>query len=761
MGGDGQCFPSGRATPSIGALQRILRYAQNDDRGVDDLVSVGSHWSEWVVTILTASFRADTLDSVRHHAEQAWASGAEAVELRIDEFRDAPEVLADYLRQQADKTWILTCRSVAEGGRCAAGPADRWAWLQAAARETNAYVDFEWSDWQRGFDATWTPTWRGRPRLILSSHPMEGGPGDAETRTNEMLSGSEAIAAKFAYRPADINDSFAALDLMHRFGDRVVAVCMEEEGLWTRILAKKFGAFASYAALDDGSSTAPGQCTVREMRERFRWASQNAETRVFGVMGDPVSQSLSPALFNHWFAEQGINAVYVPLRVTSAGGGAARFLAECRRRPWLLVGGLSVTHPHKTAVFAASGAAVDRAGQSIGAVNTLVFREGRVFAHNTDSHAALDSLIAALGISRTDLRGLPVDILGAGGAARAVLSVLRDYGADVTLYARSEGPRRRLQAEFGCLTLEWPCRVARQGKVLINCTNVGMAPHIPESPMPPDALIGCELVFDLIYNPSETQLLKDASLRGIRTLNGMDMFIRQAAVQFELFTGRSPDSASALRLLTHELGWHPPATAASRFTPVVSRGDTQRVEGRDAEDLKRTIALIGLRGTGKTAVGRALAELLNDWHVDTDEVVEQQAGKSIATIFAEEGEDGFRRRESAALALALAQAPAVLSVGGGAILQPRNVDLLRSRTRVVRLTAPNEVLVQRLSNDPTSTSRRPALTGLPPAQEIERLRRERAVIEESVSELDIDTSARTPKAIALEIATALLGLPAA
>ena len=142
---------------------------------------------------------------------------------------------------------------------------------------------------------------------------------------------------------------------------------------------------------------------------------------------------------------------------------------------------------------------------------------------------------------------------GAGGAARAVLAGLRYYGCPVTIYARAPQKVEAVARAFDCRLKRWEERRSRTGVVLVNCTSVGMWPETAASPMPPAALDGCRLVFDLIYNPLETRLLKDATARGAGTLNGLEMFLRQAALQFELWTSKKPGVLQVRDSITGEL----------------------------------------------------------------------------------------------------------------------------------------------------------------------------------------------------------------
>jgi 3-dehydroquinate dehydratase/shikimate dehydrogenase len=523
------------------------------------------------MTLLVTSIAPARLGELKARAEDAWALGADAVEVRIDTFEDDPAGLAAYLKARDDCTWIVTCRSRAEGGDFAGNLAERVSLLVAAASETNAYVDFELADWRRSRDlqesvrlAAARTDGEGH-RLVLSAHDFSVGSaprtvagdgpqnGPYSAIVEELLGEDDATAGKIAYQSNHINDSFDALDLMHQHGGRLAAICMGEDGLWSRVLARKFGAFASYCSLSPDSETAPGQLTLADMMHRYYWGTIDASTRVFGVLGDPVGHSMSPALFNRWFADANVNAVYLPLRVRRADDSLPRFLDACVRRPWLDVGGFSVTLPHKTDALDWVGPGADHLAARIGALNTLVFRDDRALGYNTDCHAAIDSIVHALGCERGDLNGLPADVLGSGGAARAILAGLRNFGCEVTLFGRSPEKSSALAERFDARATPWEQRAGRRGEILINCTSVGMWPSVKESPMPQGSLSGCRLVFDVIYNPLETKLLKQPASAGAVALGGLDMFIRQAAMQFELWTARKPDTRLARELITREI----------------------------------------------------------------------------------------------------------------------------------------------------------------------------------------------------------------
>lgn len=540
------------------------------------------------MTKLVASIYGSSLAELGSKVTSASGLQADLLELRVDRCNCQPDELAALLHTHPNKLWILTCRSESEGGRDSGTPRQRLDKLLALAKGVDVTLDFELDGWlalgdgcttldeiekvlpnrAAGLsprdpknssnhpackpDSTTVDDTRS-PRLILSVHDFDGAPEDLEQIVRKVFETQPSAIAKIAFRAQTITESFRALDLMKAHGARVVAIAMGEEGLWTRVLARKLGAFGTYCSHRDEEATAPGQLSIDTMSDRYRWAALGQNTRVFGVLGEPVQHSMSPALFNHWFERDSLDAVYLPLRVAASGGELARFLDACVARPWLDIGGFSVTVPHKCAALNWVGDTADRLSKTIGAVNTLVFQHGAASGFNTDSYAAIDSMSEALGCDKSELRGLPVDILGSGGAARAVLAALRDGGCRAVVYGRSAEKTKSVAGSFEATPAAWEDRSKRTGEVLINASSVGMWPNVADSPMPAHSLKGCRLVFDLIYNPLRTKLLQDTESTGAATLNGLDMFVRQAAAQYELWTGLQPSLADARDLITRRL----------------------------------------------------------------------------------------------------------------------------------------------------------------------------------------------------------------
>lgn len=251
----------------------------------------------------------------------------------------------------------------------------------------------------------------------------------------------------------------------------------------------------------------------------------DADTSLFGLIGDPVTHSLSPVMHNHAFAATGRNAVYLAFRVTDPATAIKGIAA-------LNFKGVSVTLPHKVAVMEHLDE-IDETAAQIGAVNTIVNNQGRLIGYNTDCPGALEALR-----TQTSIKDKSVALIGAGGAARAIGFGLVSAGGRVTVLNRSRtnGQRlaRDLPAEFLPLN-EWQ---PNRYEILINTTPVGMHPETEATPIPKEGLLKDMVVMDIVYNPMETRFLKEAAARGCRTINGVAMFVFQGAHQFELWTGQ-------------------------------------------------------------------------------------------------------------------------------------------------------------------------------------------------------------------------------
>ena len=318
-----------------------------------------------------------------------------------------------------------------------------------------------------------------------------------------------------------------------------IPIAMGEIGVFTRIFGAKFGAPFTYAGFNPERVFAAGMQPYQVLKKDYAYDRINAKTEIYGVMGDPIEQSLSPTIHNAAFAHLGLNKVMVPFLVPN--GELPSFFKELL---WLDIKGCSVTIPHKEAVVALLQKK-ENAVERTGTCNTVVLQDqGRRIGYNTDYRAAMDSLEAAMGGRATEEDSSPVFekqvlILGAGGVARSIAFGLMRRGANITITNRHDDRATRLAEEVGCRAVTWAARSSTMTDVIINCTPVGMHPNVDDTPMPPGAFSRSGMVvFDTIYHPENTMMLKLARERGCKTVTGVDMFLRQAALQFKLYTGQ-------------------------------------------------------------------------------------------------------------------------------------------------------------------------------------------------------------------------------
>ncbi|MFQ5732683.1 MAG: shikimate dehydrogenase [Planctomycetaceae bacterium] len=452
--------------------------------------------------------------------------GAELVELRLDWIArqpDLPRLLTD-----RPTPCVVTCRRQTDRGRWKWGEEQRRALLRAAIVAEVEYVDLE-------DDVAGDIPRYGTTKRIVSHHNFEQTPDDLGAIHARLckLDPDVIKLVTMANAPSDI---VRMLQLVQGADVPTIGFCMGELGMPSRVLCGKYGAPFTYASFSKERELAPGQIAFSEMRHLYRYDAINAQTQVFGVLGDPIAQSHSPLVHNAAYRKAGMNCVYLPFRVPRDS-----LEQTLRDFQWLNLQGYSVTIPHKAAVveWADVSSAIVR---EVGAANTLYWRDGVWHAENTDYAAALQCIREGLASDPhlgDDLAGLKVVLLGAGGVARAVAHGLLRADCDVTIANRHHARAKQLAAELGCKAVKWENRASELADALVNCTPVGMYPdRIDETPFPMNWIRDGMLVFDTVYNPENTLLLKEARERDCLTVSGLEMFVRQAAAQFEFFTGK-------------------------------------------------------------------------------------------------------------------------------------------------------------------------------------------------------------------------------
>jgi 3-dehydroquinate dehydratase/shikimate dehydrogenase len=475
-------------------------------------------------------------------------AGADAVELRLDYLQITPgrQEIADLLAGAPVET-IVTCRPTAEGGKFTGPESDRLAILANAVRLGANWVDVE---------ADVTPHYRpaSAGRIILSRHDFKRCPPDLDAIA-ARLDGSETAVNKITFAAAGPQDALRAFDVLRKCHKPTLALAMSPAGVISRILAGKFGAFGTFAALAPGKESAPGQLTIRELTDLYRVKTLTPASAVYGVIGCPIAHSMSPAIHNAAFAAAGMDACYVPLLVQPGQDDFRRFMDALLERPWMDCRGLSVTIPHKEHALRYVGADnCDSLAVRIGAVNTITIApDGTLAGDNTDYAGAIDSLVAGMAIIREDLAGRRAAVLGAGGVARAIVAGLVHYGCEVTVYNRTAERGQRLAEEFGAAFAGLDKLDHLDAEIVINCTSVGMHPDVDSSPLvkiPPCV----SAVFDTIYNPVETKLIRQARAAGCAAITGLEMFVNQAVAQFERWTAKPAPRQVMREVVARKLG---------------------------------------------------------------------------------------------------------------------------------------------------------------------------------------------------------------
>jgi 3-dehydroquinate dehydratase/shikimate dehydrogenase len=500
-------------------------------------------------TKLAVPIAARNIDEAGTQIKSAHAAGADILELRTDYIENLDvdlikQLIAD-VKNSGDKKLpvIVTCRDKQQGGAIDYPQSLRVDVLAAALKAGAEFIDFEYENFisiegQEKIRLALSQSSRGR--LILSAHNFETKFDNIGKLYRKILNVCPVAIPKLIYVANHITDCFDAFDLLHQTSAERIIFCMGPGGLISRILAKKLGCFLTFASIDELNATAPGQLTINDLKKLYSYDYIDAETKLYGVIADPVGHSLSPAIHNACFGEMQMNKLYLPLLVEGGQSGFDSFLHYALLRKWLNFRAFSITIPHKQNALAyvwANHGYIEPLAQKIGAANTLlVGPDGKLEAYNTDYAGALDAITAGMKISKAKLNGLPVAVVGAGGVSRAIVAGLSDAGAQIKIYNRTVEKAQNLAAEFDCEFAPLDDLENLDAKLLINCTSIGMHPNVEATPIPKELLKRGMTIFDTVYNPAATLLLKEAKKKRMKTIDGVSMFVNQAMAQFKLFT---------------------------------------------------------------------------------------------------------------------------------------------------------------------------------------------------------------------------------
>ena len=447
---------------------------------------------------------------------------ADMIELRLD-------LMSDFdlgtLLSASTKPCIVTNRTKREGGQFSGSEDERIGLLKQAVAAGADYVDIETS----------TPKELLKPflesdhqsKVILSYHNFTDTPEEIG-HLYDLMCAMPADILKIVTYARDITDNLALFELLHRSkkdDKKLIALCMGEKGEASRILSPLLGGFLTFGSLETGKETAPGQITGATLKNIYRVCDKRNSFKIFGVIGNPVYKSMGYLIHNRAFKETGSTDIYVPFLVDNVENFFKRF------SPYFE--GLSVTMPFKESIMAEMDE-IEETAKKIGAVNTVV-RDGKSWkGYNTDCMGALQALE-----KHVDLKNKNVLIVGAGGTAKAIGYGVYEKGAKITVtYNRDKEKGIRLGSELKAKVVSIQDVDKEEIDVLINCSPVGMSPNLEETPVPSRCLRKGMIVFDSVYNPIETRLIREARVSGCVTISGVELFVNQAVGQFELWTGQ-------------------------------------------------------------------------------------------------------------------------------------------------------------------------------------------------------------------------------
>lgn len=529
-------------------------------------------------TLLCVPLMVDDVDAAFADAQLARDLGADLVEYRVDDLfhgegDDAGQEAVLRLARETPISCVVTCRSADEGGGYDGDDIARISLYEAlGVMDTPpAYVDLELSTFERSSNLRQKvrlgvihPGQQKdlSTRLILSSHDFDGRPSDLSRRVGAMIAEDGAAVAKFAFRARSLRDNLELFELLSDRQKPTVALGMGRFGVMSRVLAPKFGAFLTFASLRDEEATAPGQPTIAELTQRFRFRSIGAHTKVYGVIGWPAEQSIGPDLHNAVFEAVEHDGVYLALPVAPEWESFKATVLSMVEDPRLDFAGASVTMPHKEHALRLAdeeGWRVDESARACGVANTIAVDADGVSVTNTDVAGVRTPLVDALG----SLDGKRVLIIGAGGAARA--AAVACSAGEVFVANRSAVRAHALAEATGAQALALDAIAGERFDAVVQCTPVGMAGGADEDGLSIDeaalrAWASHEqgpVIFETVYTPARTRLVMLAEELGLRTIAGLAMFVEQARAQSELWTGVPAPSGVMTRVAEEVLATVP------------------------------------------------------------------------------------------------------------------------------------------------------------------------------------------------------------
>jgi 3-dehydroquinate dehydratase/shikimate dehydrogenase len=479
----------------------------------------------------------DTIDDMLATAE-SMARDNPFLEFRLDYLKQPLAALPKihrFLETHQYVTAIGTCRRADNDGKYKGSLASQLEVLTKANAAGCQIVDLEIQSALK-LKREAIARLRSRARLILSFHDFR-----ATRNLDETLEKMLKIPADFykvVSTATTLSDNVTMMKFLQTQSDKhaLIGLCMGEQGIISRVLSVRAGSVFTFGAVSADLKTAPGQISAHDLRSIYRIDQVDAASRVYGVAGDPIEHSLSPVIMNTALRRENVNGVYLPLHAKTL-----KDLMRCVRE--IPLHGLSITMPYKQAILAHLDN-TDAHTTKIGACNTVVRgQDGKLYGFNTDVAGVVRPLEQRISIEKAK-----VLVLGAGGAARAAVFGLKERGAEVWILNRTSVKAQKLARQAKARTIKRADLRKIAFDVIVNATPVGMG-NTRDCPLK-DEEIQARVIFDMVYDPVETHLLQVARAKGIAVIPGVEMFVQQAARQFEIWTGKPAPAGDMLRAVT-------------------------------------------------------------------------------------------------------------------------------------------------------------------------------------------------------------------
>ena len=465
------------------------------------------------------------------------------LEFRLD-YLDKPLLalpkFKHFFQDNTAATGIATCRRTANSGKFSGNVAAEIEVLSKAAAAGFHIVDVELESVEAMKKGELQKLRETGVALIISHHDYNA-TKDLEGIYKRIIPFHPDFI-KIVPTAKTLSDNVTLMRFIERMEDHsnIIGICMGDAGIISRVLGVRAGSAFTFAAATTGEETGPGQIAARTLIETYRIDQVDAATKVYGVAGNPIRSSLSPIMMNTAFRRETVNAVYLALQANKLSD----LLKLVHEIP---IQGLSVTMPLKEEIMAHLEK-TDPLSAKIGACNTVLrAQDGKLYGFNTDVAGITGPLE-----KRMSLRGAKALVLGAGGAARAAVFGLREKGAEVFILNRTAETAQKLARQSGAKTIKKDAVAKTPFDVIINATPIGMA-GMKANQLLEAKDLNTKLVFDLVYNPLETPLLRMARQKGIPIITGIEMFVQQGARQFEIFTGKPAPEEEMLRVVIHSL----------------------------------------------------------------------------------------------------------------------------------------------------------------------------------------------------------------